>query len=328
MHITFSTSVPLSDALGSTTLASITNSDGYLTDFGLLDDLLGGEQSFKFITEEFTIPTNTTYAPTLSVAYTTGTAGTIDESVDAGTAVTGITFTAGDVDGGSLTYHIIGGDGMRIFEILEANRTTGKITLKANATLDDETKSNYTLSVVVRDSDGAASIPVEVNINVTEEPRSHPLKVRATNDAPNQITDFDRGKDKLTFMLEATDISESGSSLKNGDSISEFIKYVTNDSIDWKDDPLSIVLDYRFPHGQVELHGLSFYSRVGVDDGDSVLVGNLTFSEAISNHQEIINFHEDRQKILNTTNGNAILVDLDYLDDLLGGVDSFGFEIV
>ena len=59
MHITFSTSVPLSDALGSTTLASITNSDGFLTDFGLLDDLLGGEQSFKFITEEFTIPTNT-----------------------------------------------------------------------------------------------------------------------------------------------------------------------------------------------------------------------------------------------------------------------------
>ena len=45
--------------LGSTTLASITNSDGFLTDFGLLDDLLGGEQSFKFITEEFTIPTNT-----------------------------------------------------------------------------------------------------------------------------------------------------------------------------------------------------------------------------------------------------------------------------
>ena len=328
MDITFSTSVPLSDALGSTTLASITNSDGFLTDFGLLDDLLGGEQSFKFITEEFTITTNTTYAPTLSVAYTTGTAGTIDESVDAGTAVTGITFTAGDVDGGSLTYHIIGGDGMHIFEILEANRTTGKITLKANATLDDETKPNYTLSVVVRDSDGAASIPVEVNINVTEEPRTHPLKVRATNDAPNQITDFDRGKDKLTFMLEATDISESGSSLKNGDSISEFIKYVTNDSIGWKDDPLSIVLDYRFPHGQVELHGLSFYSRVGVDDGDSVLVGNLTFSEAISNHQEIINFHGDRQKILNTTNGNAILVDLDYLDDLLGGVDSFGFEIV
>ena len=59
MHITFSTSVPLSDALGSTTLASITNSDGFLTDFGLLDDLLGGEQSFKFITEEFTIPSNT-----------------------------------------------------------------------------------------------------------------------------------------------------------------------------------------------------------------------------------------------------------------------------
>ena len=59
MHITFSTSVPLSEVLGSTTLASITNSDGYLTDFGLLDDLLGGEQSFKFITEEFTIPTNT-----------------------------------------------------------------------------------------------------------------------------------------------------------------------------------------------------------------------------------------------------------------------------
>ena len=59
MHITFSTSLPLSDALGSATLASITNSDGFLTDFGLLDDLLGGEQSFKFITEEFTIPTNT-----------------------------------------------------------------------------------------------------------------------------------------------------------------------------------------------------------------------------------------------------------------------------
>ena len=331
MHITFSTSLPLSDALGSATLASITNSDGFLTDFGLLDDLLGGEQSFKFITEEFTIPTNTTYAPTLSVAYTAGTAGTIDESVDAGTAVTGITFTAGDVDGGSLTYHIIGGDGMHIFEILETNRTTGKITLKANATLDDETKPNYTLNVVVRDSDGATSIPVEVNINVTEEPRSHSLKVRATNDAPNHITDFDRGKDKLTFMFEATDIGETGSSLKNGDSISEFIKYVTNDSIDWKDDPLSIVLDYRFPHGQtqVELHGLSFYSRVGVsDDDDSVLVGKLTFSEAVSNHQEIINFHGGRQKILDTTNGNAILVDLDYLDDLLGGVDSLGFEIV
>ena len=59
MDITFSASAPLSEALGSTTLASITNSDGFLTDFGLLDDLLGGEQSFKFITEEFTIPTNT-----------------------------------------------------------------------------------------------------------------------------------------------------------------------------------------------------------------------------------------------------------------------------
>ncbi len=36
-------------ALGSTTLASITNSDGFLTDFGLLDDLLGGAVSLGFL---------------------------------------------------------------------------------------------------------------------------------------------------------------------------------------------------------------------------------------------------------------------------------------
>ena len=106
-------------------------------------------------------------APTLSVSYDTGSAGTIDENVDPDdpqeNKVMGINFTANDVDvGDNLTYHIKDGTGKDIFTINQ----DGEIRLKSGQSLDYEATNSYTLDIVVRDPDGLESDSVEVTIEI------------------------------------------------------------------------------------------------------------------------------------------------------------------
>ena len=91
---------------------------------------------------------------------------TVNENVPAGTSVGFVTAT--DVDGvESLKYTIIDETGTFV-----VNTTTGEITVKADDTIDFETKSSYTVKVVVTDKDGlkdTATVTIKVN-DVNEKP--------------------------------------------------------------------------------------------------------------------------------------------------------------
>ena len=127
-------------------------------------------------------------APTLSAS---SVSGTINENVVAGTKVTGITFTAEDVDvGDNPTYHIIGGDGMSVFDIAD----DGTIILKGSATLDYESTKSYTLIAEARDPEGLKSDPVTVTIEIGNE-------LEINNNVPFAPISIDENETSLSFTV-------------------------------------------------------------------------------------------------------------------------------
>ena len=157
-------------------------------------------------------------APTLSVSYATGSAGTINENI--GTDVAGITFTADDVDAGdSVTYAIKGGTGENIFTIDE---DTGAISLASGQSLDYETTSSYTLNIAVSDKAGIESNPVSVTINVQD------VNDAPTLSAPHASGTIDENVDAGTTV---TGITFTADDVDAGDSVTYAIKGGTGENI-------------------------------------------------------------------------------------------------
>ena len=144
-------------------------------------------------------------------------------------------------------------------------------------------------------------------------------------DGGDQIVGFTRGRDKFVFAMDST---PETALLTN---IDEFLDYVRNDTPQMNDDQFLVQLNFVFlPDNTPVLDGLLFhFSNADYFDGGriSVPMVMVSFSEAVSKADVIAIFGDDKSDVHANVNGNGILTNLDYLDDLLGGVDALGFQI-
>ena len=144
-------------------------------------------------------------------------------------------------------------------------------------------------------------------------------------DGGDHITGFTRGKDKFIFSLA------SNTETQNIDNYENFLDYLTAGTLDnVRDDQFLVQLDVDFLGDDVAVNGIylhfsdsSFFSGGRI----SMPFINIKFAEAL-NLTGIMEVFGGPEGIEGKFNGNSILMDLDYFDDLLGGEGSIGYEIV
>ena len=144
-------------------------------------------------------------------------------------------------------------------------------------------------------------------------------------DGGDQITGFTRGRDKFIFAMDSTPESAGITDMD------AFLNYVRNGTEQVNDDQFLVQLNFIFlPDDTPMLDGLLFhFSNADYFDGGRVSVPMvmLSFAEAMSKDDVIAVFGSDKSDVHANVNGNGILTNLDYLDDLLGGEDALGFQI-
>lgn len=101
--------------------------------------------------------------------------------------------------------------------------------------------------------------------------------------------------------------------------------------IDLSDDQLLVGLNFNFKSlGSVELTGISFHFHDSVSFGGgrvAIPIVTVHFSETLD-QQAIINaLGGDLSTALSSFNSDGILTNIDFLDDLMGGVGSIGYQI-
>jgi hypothetical protein len=149
---------------------------------------------------------------------------------------------------------------------------------------------------------------------------------QSAKDGGDTITNFNRGRDSFIFSLEAN------SDTNAIDSLDDFLDYVIGSTPnDLSDDQLLVGLNFNFNSlGSVELTGISFHFHDSVSFGGgrvAIPIVTVHFSEALD-QQAIINaLGGDLQTALTSFNSDGILTNIDYLDDLMGGVGSIGYQI-
>ena len=144
-------------------------------------------------------------------------------------------------------------------------------------------------------------------------------------DGGDQITGFTRGRDKFIFAMDSTPESAGITDMD------AFLNYVQNGTEQVNDDQFLVQLNFIFLHDDTPmLDGLLFhFSNADYFDGGRVSVPMVmvSFAEAMSKDDVIAVFGSDKSDVHANVNGNGILTNLDYLDDLLGGDDALGFQI-
>ena len=144
-------------------------------------------------------------------------------------------------------------------------------------------------------------------------------------DGGDQITGFTRGRDKFIFAMDSTPESAGITDMD------AFLDYVRNGTEQVNDDQFLVQLNFIFlPDDTPMLDGLLFhFSNADYFDGGRVSVPMvmLSFAESMSKDEVIAVFGSDKSDVHANVNGNGILTNLDYLDDLLGGDDALGFQI-
>lgn len=149
---------------------------------------------------------------------------------------------------------------------------------------------------------------------------------QSAKDGGDTITNFNRGRDSFIFSLEAN------SDTNAIDSLDDFLDYVIGGTPnDLSDDQLLVGLNFNFNSlGSVELTGISFHFHDSVSFGGgrvAIPIVTVHFSETLD-QQAIINaLGGDLSTALSSFNSDGILTNIDYLDDLMGGVGSIGFQI-
>jgi len=114
--------------------------------------------------------------------------------------------------------------------------------------------------------------------------------------------------------------------------LDDFLTYVMSGTPDdLHDDQLLVVLNLNInPQGEAELAGLSFHFKDSVSFGDgriAIPVVKVQFSTALNQQEIIAALGGDMQTALSMVNSDGILTNLDYLDDLMGGDGSIGYQI-
>lgn len=149
---------------------------------------------------------------------------------------------------------------------------------------------------------------------------------QSAKDGGDIITNFNRGHDRFVFSLEANSATDV---IHNLD---DFLTYVMSGTPDdLHDDQLLVVLNLNInPQGEAELAGLSFHFKDSVSFGDgriAIPVVKVQFSTALNQQEIIAALGGDMQTALSMVNSDGILTNLDYLDDLMGGDGSIGYQI-
>ena len=149
------------------------------------------------------------------------------------------------------------------------------------------------------------------------------------SDGSDSITGFVRGRDKFVFQLKQSDIDASGMTLGKDDGIEAFIDYVTKNTARLGDDEFMVSLNFDFfTSDEITLSGISFLfedSTFFSGGRISMPIVSIEFADAVA--------LDELSEIVSTSdtpvvNRQGLIVDLDYLDDFLGGDDSVGFEII
>ncbi|TWX68664.1 cadherin repeat domain-containing protein [Colwellia demingiae] len=155
-------------------------------------------------------------APTITSA---ATAAAIDENSGAGQVVYTVTSTdSGDIASGATVYSLKSGDDAALFTI---NSSTGAVTLTANP--DDETKADYSFTVVASDGAGNNSEQA-VTLDITDLDEIAPT---ITSAAIAAAIDENSGAGQVVYTVTSTDSGDIASgatvySLKSGDDAALF----------------------------------------------------------------------------------------------------------
>lgn len=152
------------------------------------------------------------------------------------------------------------------------------------------------------------------------------IRYFTAKDGGDIITNFNRGRDSFIFSLEAN------SATNVIDSLDDFLMYVMSGTPeDVSDDQLLVVLNLSTPsQGQPQLVGVSFHFQDSVSFGGgriAVPVVKVQFSVALDQQAIIAALGGDMQSVQTAMNSDGILTNLDYLDDLMGGEGSIGYQI-
>ena len=144
-------------------------------------------------------------------------------------------------------------------------------------------------------------------------------------DGGDRITNFNRGKDQFTFSLESNAATDAIEDYEG------FLNYVNSGTPGVvKDDQFLVLLDIDYFAPILTLEGLylhfkdsSFFS----DGRISMPLVNIKFAEGLTG-DEFLKVFGENVDISDVIDVNGLLRDLSYLDDLLGGDGSVGFEII
>ncbi|RLC22082.1 MAG: hypothetical protein DRI57_00710 [Deltaproteobacteria bacterium] len=194
----------------------------------------------------------------------------IKENSPGGTDVGPIEAT--DPDGDNLTYTVLGGDGMGVFNV---NTVTGDITVAEGADLDYETKNEYFLDVQVQD-DGLGELTNQaiMTISVIDEndppdiaPQTFDINENSpagTNVNPGPVIATDQDGDNLIYRV----VDGSGQGIFDLDPVTHQIVVAPGADLDFERTP-TYTLEV-----QVE------------DDGDGRLTNQATMTININNLNE------------------------------------------
>ena len=171
----------------------------------------------------------------------------------------------------------------------------------------------------------------EIDLSASKEDRDeviYGIGNQLASGGADKITSFVRGRDKFVFQLKQSDIDASGMSLSADSGLEQFAAYVTQGTADLRDDQFWVNLNFDLGGDVVTLSGISFHFQ------DSTFFSGARISMPIVSIEFADAVELDALKEMFSTsdapvvNRQGLVIDLDYLDDILGGDDSVGFEII
>ena len=137
-------------------------------------------------------------------------------------------------------------------------------------------------------------------------------------DGGDVVTNFERGKDKIKFILERT------SETADIDDYDGLLDYIISDTPDdLVDDKFWVNLNFDLHSEEITLEGISFHFQDSVFFSGgriSMPIFTIKFADAVD--------LDELREIVSTSdapvvNKQGLIIDLDYLDDVFGGSDVF-----
>ena len=148
----------------------------------------------------------------------------------------------------------------------------------------------------------------------------------SAEDGADTIMGFVRGQDRLVLSLP------DNADTRAITSFTSLINFINGGKVnDLTDDQFLVLLDINFDsNNDAMLTGLSFHFQNGAlnDEGKvSMPMVSLTFADPITSTGLLTVLNVDQTMIPTIINSDGVLIDLNYFDDLMGGVASIGIIV-